>query len=109
MSSARWRKWLAYSWTALPPYGQVKVGPVSVPSTALVLVPGLAVIVQDQRGGQASAADAGEGANLHPHGEVPFVNATAGGAARAEELDVGRVLFAWALWPVSVQGQARYT
>ena len=83
-----------------PTYGQVK---------ALVLVPGLAVIAQHQRGGHASAADAGEGANLYPHGEVPFVNATAGGAARAEELDVGRVLFAWALWPVAIQGQARYT
>ena len=73
----------------------------------LVQLPAPAVVLQNQGGGHPDAADAGERADLHPHGEVPLVDAAARGAGSAEELDVRRVLLARALRPWRVQGQAR--
>ena len=40
-----------------------------------------AVVAEHDGRGHAGAADAGEGSNLHPHGEVAFVDALAVGAA----------------------------
>ena len=70
----------------------------------------LAVLIQDDRLGDYRAADAGEVADLHPHREVSFVEAVAGGAGGAEELHMRRVLLTRLLKAGrAVQGQARYT
>jgi len=50
--------------------------------------------IDDERSGNGLAADAGEVSDLHPHGEVALIVTVAGGAVRAKELYVGRVLFA---------------
>lgn len=46
-----------------------------------VQLPGIAFVIKHDGRRHAGAADAGERPNLHPHGEVSFVDALAVGAA----------------------------
>ena len=46
-----------------------------------VQLPAFAIVIEHDGRGHAGAADAGEGSNAYPHGEVSFVDALAVGAA----------------------------